>query len=137
MTEKRNTPPRVPTHVGDRNEDRSVRIVTPRGVGLTEPPVMGVAAALVAKSAVPRHEFDFGQSTPPAMDSDTWHALQTLRSKLDPVDAILELAQAERDARERREQREEAERKRKYTIALVTAVGAAIAGIIIALHGCS
>lgn len=137
MGEKRNTPPRVPTHIGDHNEDRSVRLVTPRGVGLTEPPVMGVAAALVSKQAVPRHEFDFGQSTPPAMDSDTWHALQTLKTALDPVDAILELAKAERDARERREEREERERKRAYTIALIAAVGAAIAGILVALHGCS
>lgn len=98
---------------------------------------MGVAAALVAKQPVPRHEFDFSQNTPPAMDSDTWHALQTLRAKLDPVAAIFELAEGERKARESRELREEADRKRKYTIALVTAIGAAITGILVALHGCS
>jgi hypothetical protein len=98
---------------------------------------MAVAAKLVPQQAVPRHEFDFGQATPPAMDSDTWHALQTLRSKLDPVAAILELAEGERKAREKREEREERERKRKFAIGFITALGAAIAGILVALHGCS
>lgn len=95
------------------------------------------AAKAAAQTPVPRHEFDFGQNTPPAMDSDTWHALQTLRSKVDPIDKILELANAERNERIAREEREERERKRKYNIALVAAIGTAIAGILVAIHGCS
>lgn len=32
------SPPRQPTHMGPRNEDRSHVPIAPRGVGLTEPP---------------------------------------------------------------------------------------------------
>lgn len=36
--------PRPATHVGDRNEDNSARLVPPSGVGLTQPPPFDLAA---------------------------------------------------------------------------------------------
>lgn len=132
-------PKRAPTHVGDRNEDRRVRVPTPRGVGLTEPPVMAVAARLaVPQPIVPRHEFDFDQATPPAMDPNVYHALRTFRDEsLGQAKAILDLVKAEVDVREAREAAR-LERRGKYSLALITAIGVAIASIVAAIvHGCS
>lgn len=113
---------------------------------MTEPPVMAVAAKLAApKPIVPRHEFDFEQATPLAMDPAIYHALQTFRAEsLNQAKEILDLVQAEIDAREarelakRREDDARAERRRRYIVPIITALGIAITGIVAAVvHGCS
>lgn len=140
-------PKRGTTHLGDRNEDRSARPIPPRNVGLTEPPVMAIAAALVAPkpAVVPRNEFDFEQRTPPAMDPSTYHALQTMRAEvLNIVTPILSMVEAReireakaRDAKEKRDA-EDRERRRKYIVPIITAIGIAITGIVAAVvHGCA
>jgi hypothetical protein len=95
------------------------------------------AAALEAKPIVPRNEFDFDQDTPPAMDPAVYHAIQTFRAEtLNAAKDILGLVKTEVEAREARELTR-LERRGKWIIALVTAVGIALAGIIgAALHGC-
>lgn len=143
-------PKRHGTVIGDRNESRSHVLTPPRGVGLTQPPIATIRPpAKPATPVVPRREFDFEQKTPPAMDPNTYHALQTMRAEvLTEAQEILRLVNVEVAAREEREakqakeeaerQERKLERRRKGIVALVTAVGAAIAGIIAAAaHGCS
>lgn len=131
-------PPRVPTHVGDRNEDRSVKLKAPRGVGLTEPPT------------VPKGEFNFESKTPVGTEPHIWRALREFQKQNQGENEAIKL-----DVQELREGHievktkldtiiafatktdEAAERRRKYIVPIITAVGIAIAGIIAAaLHGC-
>jgi hypothetical protein len=114
------------TVYGDRNEGRDRVLTPPRGVGLTQPPIATIRPpAKPTTPVVPRREFDFEQKTPPAMDPNTYHALQTMRAEVLNANAtVLELVRAEREERERR---------RKYVVPIITAVGAAIAGIVAAI----
>ena len=101
------------------------------GVGLTRPPLN---VPVVAAPIVPRSEFDFDQKTPPAMDPNTYHAMQTMRAEvLNVVGPILTMLE-QRELREA----DERERRRKYIVPVITALGAAIAAILAAIvHGCS
>lgn len=116
----------------------------PRHVGLTEPPAQLPGHPLrrptpaVGIPAVPRNEFDFDQATPAAMDTATYHALQTIQKQSQAgAQAILDMVKAQDDAREAREAKR-AERRGKFVIAGISAICAGIAVIIVALsHGCS
>jgi hypothetical protein len=121
-------------HHGDRNENRAHIPTPPTGVGLTRPPLN---APIVPPAIVPRGEFDFDQNTPPAMDPDTYHALQTVRAEvLNVVTPILALVEA-REKREAEERDKRAERRAKLVVPVITALGVAIAAIAAAiLHGC-
>jgi len=120
--------------LGSRNEDHSHIPTPPRGVGLTQPPIVTLRKPAPPQPVVPRREFDFEQKTPPAMDPNTYHALQTMRAEmLNVVSPILELV----NAREEREAKER-EQRRKYIVPIIAALGVAIAGIVAAaLHGCA
>lgn len=131
------------------------RETEPQGHAIVDLTPVPETSAMVPRPdvpVVPRHEFDFEQRTPPAMDPHTYHALQTMRAEvLNVVTPILSMVEA-RDIREAAERAavraaqeakdklaaEERERRRKYIVPIITAVGIALAGIIAALvHGCA
>ncbi len=127
---------RAGTILGDRNESRGHVPTPPSGVGLTRAPLN---VPVHAPAPMPdRNRFDFEAPTPPAMDPDTYHALQTVRDEvLGIVTPILTLVE-NREIREAAEREKRAERRGKFVLALIGAIVTGTVTVLAALaHGCS